>query len=93
MKRIFLFVFLLFPSIAIASNVGDTRETKDGIEKCIGKQGKIEAWALITPNVEYLKGLATDRVAQEQKDAATAKSSLALNALVSDKIKAMEAVK
>lgn len=45
--------------------IGQTRTTKDGIEKCIAERDGVLSWAMISPNAEFLE---RNRIDAEKSD-------------------------
>lgn len=55
MRKIILVGVLLFQAtFSFSAEIGDTRTTADGVEKCIDVQGKYETWSLIAPSNSWI---------------------------------------
>lgn len=85
-----LLLLLLSTSLAWSAQVGDTRTTKDGFEKCI-VDGRYETWALIEPSAEYLAKAKSDNDTIEAIEAEAQKQSQ-LDELDRKSVRALRAV-
>ena len=61
MKVILAVLIMMYTTLVLAANIGDTRISNDGTEQCISIQGGVETWSLVIPNQNFMAQQELDR--------------------------------